>query len=433
MKLTVFQSDKGDCLLLSSDDGKQVLVDGGMSTSYTQHVAPALGALREAGERLDLVYLSHIDQDHISGVLQLMEDHVAWRVHDFQRSSGNEEHRAPTVHRPPEIDELWHNGFRDQVGQNAGPIEEMLATTAAIYEGGPAAKQLEEALEQRQLATSVGEAIELSHRIGPEQLNIPLNRAFDGKLAMVGEQTPRIELGSLVITVLWPNQQRLDDLRKTWNDWLAKNEAAVERLRARMRSDAERLAAGEIEAFRAGIALQAGELGDMTQVTVPNLASLMVLVEEGGSTVLLTGDGHADHILEGLELAGKLDGNGGIHVDVLKVQHHGSEFNIRAQFCRRVTADHYVFCANGEHANPDRRAVELIIDSRLGSDSQRSPNPGAERPFKLSFNSSSAATPQEENKEHMGELERLVAARAERSEGRMTYSFLDDHSFELAL
>ena len=45
MKLTVFQSDKGDCLLLTSADGKNVLIDGGMSDSYTTHVAPALNKL----------------------------------------------------------------------------------------------------------------------------------------------------------------------------------------------------------------------------------------------------------------------------------------------------------------------------------------------------------------------------------------------------
>ncbi len=39
MKLRVFQSDKGDCLLITSSDGKNVLVDGGMASSYNEHVA----------------------------------------------------------------------------------------------------------------------------------------------------------------------------------------------------------------------------------------------------------------------------------------------------------------------------------------------------------------------------------------------------------
>jgi hypothetical protein len=47
VKLTVFQSEKGDCLLLESKDGtRRVLVDGGMKASYRKFVAPAVTAVR---------------------------------------------------------------------------------------------------------------------------------------------------------------------------------------------------------------------------------------------------------------------------------------------------------------------------------------------------------------------------------------------------
>ncbi len=52
MKLTVFQSDKGDCLMLESG-GKRMLIDGGMRDSYTRHVAPTLSELGKNGEKLD--------------------------------------------------------------------------------------------------------------------------------------------------------------------------------------------------------------------------------------------------------------------------------------------------------------------------------------------------------------------------------------------
>src|SRR6186997_2754011 len=85
MNLRVFQAGKGDCLLLTATDGTRVLVDGGVREDYRVHVAPALAKLREQDLDLDLVYVSHIDRDHISGVLQLMDDLVAWRVFDYQR------------------------------------------------------------------------------------------------------------------------------------------------------------------------------------------------------------------------------------------------------------------------------------------------------------------------------------------------------------
>ena len=62
----------------------------------------------------------------------------------------------------------------------------------------------------------------------------------------------------------------------------------------------------------------------------PNLASLMLLARRADKRVLLTGDGHAADILQGPGAPAKLDDDGRIHVDVLKVQHHGSEHNIDA-------------------------------------------------------------------------------------------------------
>ena len=86
MRLTAFQSDKGDCLLLTNTAGTaRVLVDGGMPVSYDAHVAAAMGKLQIAKKALDIVYVSHIDQDHIGGVLKMLDDEAAWRVHEFQK------------------------------------------------------------------------------------------------------------------------------------------------------------------------------------------------------------------------------------------------------------------------------------------------------------------------------------------------------------
>lgn len=433
MKLTVFQSSKGDCLLLESADGRRVLIDGGMAASYRGHAAATLGALREAGERLDLIYVSHIDEDHISGVLELMDAELDWRVHDFQLDSGNAGHRPPKRPRPPEIGELWHNAFSDLVPANSGAITDLLAMTAAVLDFGSEAEDPERAERHRELATSVSQGIRLSRRVGSEQLKVPLNRAFGGKLALVRDGQAPIALGSLELTVIGPFADDLDVLRDEWNDWLRKNRAKVEKARARMRVDVERLGVSEIELLQAALESRAAELGDRRKVTAPNLASLMLLVDEGDSTVLLTGDGHATDILKGLEHAGRLDAEGAIHVDVLKVQHHGAEFNITPEFCRRLTADHYVFCGNGAHHNPDLRALEAVLDSRLGSAPARSSNAQAGDPFKLWFNSSPHCAGSDSNRRHMIQVQKLVARYAKKHRGALIFEFLDDHFFELAL
>jgi beta-lactamase superfamily II metal-dependent hydrolase len=413
MRLTVYPADKGDCLLLTGQDGTRVLVDGGMRESYRTYVAPALGRLRSRDQYLDLVCVSHIDQDHISGVLQLMDDLVAWRVHEFQEAEDNRAHRAPKASRPPEVRAIWHNAFHEQIGENAGPVEQMLAATAAILSAVPRKRVQAVAQEQQSLATSVKEALQLSRQIRAGQLGIPLNEPFGGRLAMVTDGARPIRLGTLRVTVIGPFPEDLRNLRNEWDDWLREHREDLREVQRRAREDEEMLRASDLDRVLAPMVAQAEALGRRKRVTVPNLASLMLHVEEQGRTALLTGDGHGADILRGLERAGKLKAGAGLHVNLLKVQHHGSEHNIDPEFCRRVTANHYVICANGAHANPDVRVVRAIINSRLGARRKRSPNPEAAGRFTLWFNAASAISENAEHGDHMRKVESLVRSMAD--------------------
>lgn len=430
MNLTVFQAGKGDCLLLETGDGKRMLVDGGMRAEYKAHVAPALAELAAQNAALDVVYLSHIDRDHISGVLQLMDDLVAWRVYDYQRERGNDRFPEPTRPRPPEVRDLWHNGFGELVDTNTGAIEDALAMKAGLLEASAGVQTSEWAADHRELGTSVAEGIELSRRAAHDQLGIPLNRQFDDKLALVRDDAQPVRLGSLELTLIGPFAVDLEKLRVEWKKWLDENEEQHERLRRRMQRDSDLLAT-DFDRLRGALDFEAEELGQRGRVTVPNLASLMFLAEEDDRSVLLTGDGHHLDILKGLEHAKRLEAGGSIHVDVLKVQHHGSEHNLDAAFAKRVTADHYLFLANGEHANPDPRIVQAIIDSRLGTADVKSTHAKADDPFHLHFNSSPQVT-EGKDRTHMEAVEKLAMAAAA-SNGRMSCRFLTESSFVLPL
>jgi ribonuclease BN (tRNA processing enzyme) len=447
MKLTVFQSDKGDCLLLTGADGRKMLVDGGMSRAYSEHVAPTLGQLRQDKQTIDVVYVSHIDQDHISGILKMMDDEVEWRIHDYQLSTGNKHKKEPDVPRPPKIKAIWHNAFHQQLTRNTGEIEEMLAASAAILSGSgvDAVKKLASA--QNELVTSIAEAIKLTRRVSPEQLGIKLNQPAKGKLMLRRSDSKPIKLGGMKFSIIGPSGTDLANLRKEWNDWLRANKDKLKEISARAEDDASKFSAREIGEIILPKLRQAAELssllplaeaktfklGERASVTNPNLASLMFYVEEREKTLLLTGDGHHLDILAGLRQTGKLKGAGGLHVNVLKVQHHGSEHNLDEKFCRAVTADHYLFCGNGEHENPDLKVLQAIVDSRLGSAAQLSPNPQVGDKFKFWFNSSAAVTIKDEAKEHMKKVEKLVNKLTDQSNGQMTSFFLTGSSFELPI
>jgi beta-lactamase superfamily II metal-dependent hydrolase len=444
VKLTVFQSEKGDCLLLESKDAtRRVLVDGGMKPAYTKFVAPALGELAESGAKLDVVYVSHIDQDHIAGVLQLMDDKAAWKVHDFQIANGNSTHPEPDSPRPPDVKEVWHNAFHELVDDNDGEIADLLAASSAILAGADEKELVEIAHTQGELATSIPEAIRLSRRLGDDQLDIPLNKRFGGKLAFLrtGDKPDAIRLGTLRLSILGPFEEDLDVLRKEWNKWLKANKKTLAKIRKQTQADAERMGANDgetletLDTLRRLQLAQATQLGNRKKVTPPNLASLMFFVSEGSKTLLLTGDGHSTDILKGLKFHGKLDAQGRVHVDVLKVQHHGSENNIDEVFVSKVTGDHYVFCGNGEHENPDLKVLAKLISSRLDDVASKATHPKAVGPFKLWFNSSESATSKTEAKVHMKKVRELVEKKRARSAGRLTAQFLEGEtpSFEVPI
>lgn len=417
MKLKIFQSNEGDCLLLTGTSGGRdhhVLVDGGMSPAYRDHVAGELSKLHE----LEVVYVSHVDADHISGVLQMMDDAFDWRIFDHRQQKGVD-HPKPKFPRPPKMKRVWHNAFHAQVPHNRGVIEDLVITNAVLASGR--ADLNDQAMEFENLATSIPQAIELSHRIGSKQLGLKHNE-LRGELLLAGTGAKPLTVGPMKFTIIGPFEDELDALRKDWNKFLKaeKNQERLKKIRAQARADARAISASSPEDVLEHLEARGKTLGDRKDVTVPNLASLMFLVEEQktGSTILLTGDGHSSTILRGLERARQMKKGGKLHVDVLKVQHHGAAANIDEEFCRRITADHYVFCGNGAHDNPEEAVVKAILDSRPRG------------PFKLWFNSHHTVTAPR-LAPHMRKIEKLVRKRADASNGRISFAFLSESSFEL--
>lgn len=449
MKLTVFQSGKGDCMMLTGSDGRRMLIDGGMSDAYSKHVAPALGKLREDGEVIDVVYLSHIDEDHIAGILKLMNDEVDWRIHEFQLQNGNPHHKEPEAPRPAEVKAIWHNAFHDLVDDNDGEIEDMLAASAAVLSGSSNKAVKELVAEQNELVSSINQAIKLTKRVSADQLGIKLNAPAHGKLMLVRANTmAAIKVGSMRFRIIGPFTEDLKNLRTEWNAWLDANKNTLQTIRTQAEKDEQSFGAKEIDDIilpkLAQAELLSGllpldglatafKLGNRKEVTTPNLASLMLWAEEQGKTLILTGDGHHQEILNGLKHIKKIKENKGLHVNVLKVQHHGSEHNIDEVFCRTVTADNYVFCGNGQHKNPDDRVVKAILDSRLGAANQLSPNPEVGNPFKIWTNCHSSMSPNATAKAHMKKIEQRITQAEANSNGQLSSFFLKGASFELQI
>jgi beta-lactamase superfamily II metal-dependent hydrolase len=410
MKVHVFQSYEGDCLMVEdAADQHRILCDGGTPRAMKDMIANELARWEQAGKKIDLVYVSHIDSDHIGGIAAMLDLMMQWKVFDFHTANGDPS-SAPVLPRPPEIGGLWHNAFRDLIKNNAGDIEKLLAANAPMFQASHVADLERLGREYAQIATSVKEALTVSRLAKPDLLNITLNELkatpqHSGKLLMARNGQVPETIGTLSVMILCPSTAELNNLRKGWNNWLRNesNRQTARKIRdqyaGQLESSSALDGANPIDLFKwEGIEPYKG-------VTAPNVASTVLLVQEGGKTLLLTGDNHPDMILAGLEDAGLL-GNGYIHLDILKYPHHGSEHNITADFPRKVSADQYVFCGDGSNTNPELSVLESMFQARVGPASKRALAPLANgRPFKFWFSTSPAAQGPGAKQDHMVEVE----------------------------
>ncbi len=330
--LEALRARHGDCLLLhygAADDPRLILIDGGAARVWEDRLRARLDALREervgAGDEplpIDLVMVSHIDDDHINGVLDLTDDLAEAK-----------EARRP---QPFNIRSLWHNSFDDVLGNH--PEELLRPGTAAVggaatAEGVPAA--ILRAHQSALVLASVSQGRKLRDNARKLRLRVNAPGGTDG-LILAAEDP--VEFGDdLALRVLAPSRRRLLALQEEWDRFLeAKGLGRVSPVEAAAFSDE----------------------------SVFNLASIVVLAEAGGKTMLLTGDARGDDIREGLRAAGLWREGETFHVDLLKLPHHGSDRNVDTDFFRDVTADHYVVSGDGRHGNPEVATFEMLLTAR---------------------------------------------------------------------
>ena len=326
LTLIVVQAQFGDCLLLQSSDGDKstlVLVDGGTSQTYEKHLKPTIETLLHKERKIDLVVLSHIDNDHILGLLDLFED----------IKTNKESKKSRVIH----VGSLWHNSFSDIMDENRNNSLLMRKLFLSKQFSAVTLKSNKLHIPVIDALKGVSEGRDL--RKLSQSLRIPINSQFGRDQIVARDKDKTVKVGNVTFSIIGPTQKNLDKLRKIWNEWLRKHpKTSVDN------SDFQVL-----QALDASIA---------------NLSSIMFIVEYHGKKILFTGDGLGDEVVDIISERGLLDLEGGYHVDIMKVPHHGSERNASAKFFNTVTADTYVISANGRDDNPSLATLKWIIESK---------------------------------------------------------------------
>lgn len=331
--LEVLQAKFGDALILhfgDDDNHRLMVIDGGPAGVYKNHLKPRLLEWKDElspGKPLPLsmVMVSHMDDDHVNGIVALTNDMLAIK----------QDQKTP----PFKLGNFWFNTFDDIINNLQIPKLAAVASAASVADVNKLpglSKKVERSIAAVIASTNQGRDL----RDNAKALSARVNKGFPKKNGEPGfvrgdKDMGAIDWDGLAITVVHPNQQRLEEYQKKWD---ADLKLALEK--------------GDDSIIIAALA-------DRDKSPF-NLASIVCLIELDGKTILLSGDSRSDDLLKGLEENGLLDDKGRLHVNIFKIPHHGSVRNANDDVYKKVTADHYVISADGKHDNPDKGLLDLL-------------------------------------------------------------------------
>ncbi|RYY25264.1 MAG: hypothetical protein EOP62_14485 [Sphingomonadales bacterium] len=334
MLFEALQARYGDCLFITlpgNGPGRPIrlLIDGGPSGVFRTALKKRLDDEAKAfpAEKplaIDAVMISHIDEDHILGVLDM-----------FAAIQDADQRHAPRTWQPKW---LLHNSFDAILGDGEGGVARSLGTGNTVLAGLGGEMGLPEGGELSHTAKLVLQSYGQGSKLASlsAALKIARNPPDQQPLSFVTAKPRVLQMGAATLTIVGPLQKEIDKLRKEWAKWKA--------------SQKDPKATQSLAAY--------------VDESVPNLSSIVVMLQSEGHSALLTGDARADYVMTGLEEAGYLPVGGKMHVDILKLPHHGSARNIDLPFLDRVHADHYVASGDGTYGNPDRETLEMIEKAR---------------------------------------------------------------------
>lgn len=307
MEIHLLQAAYGDAIIIKTQcQGKPftIVVDGG-----PEECADEIASRIEAEGNIDLMVLTHFDEDHIKGLVRYVE-----------RYDGKQ---LP-------VKRFWCNCAQEIDLASDGEIAN------ARYDN---ANTLAEYLrEQKKNNGDFSWAEDIYNTLNP------------------------LILGDLRIDILSPTKEKLAELKDEYEDYLKHNQW-------KDNQDEGDNDGGEPEIALVNYNPDAKRsIDDLVQkdttrnVNLWNKASIAFLLQAEGKTILMMGDADADVVADSLQ---QLIGKGKvIDVDLVKLSHHGSKHNISQRLLSMIKCHDYAISTDGGALNfchPDRKTLAMIL------------------------------------------------------------------------
>lgn len=303
MRIKVLPAYNGDCLLLSftNEDGKvsNVLIDGGVPRTYPKCLKAELLNINSQKQNIDLLIVTHIDDDHIGGIARLFADKKLDKTF---------------------IKEVWFN--------SGLILSEYFGT---------------EKEESRSYPIIPSDTTKMSVRQGMTLENeLECHGGWTRELIKSGKE---YILNNLKLTVLSPNEDKLSHLNKKWE----------------IEKDSKTTMSGKgHDDFHIPIVELAAKIFKEDNA-IPNGSSIALLASLNGNSILLLGDAQPSVLISSLRKMGFCSEKK-LRVDFVKVSHHASKGNTSNELLDLIDCSHFIVCTDGsKHGLPDKEALARII------------------------------------------------------------------------
>ncbi len=310
INIELIQAAQGGCIWIEygkdQDSLHRILIDGGTSDTYNR-LKKRIKKLSPSERHFDLLVITHIDADHIAGILKLIEKNALGIT----------------------FSDIWFNGYK-HLGKS------------------------------RMRGVKQGEL--LSDYLG--QPHIPWNQAFKGKSVSVDKRKkfkPIALPGGMKFTILSPTKKTLADLKPRW---------FKEAKKAGLLADSRLAYVKDLDTRpRKSKLLSRAMLPDVdtlskvpfeADTSLTNGSSIAFLAEYDNKKMLFTGDAYATVLLDSIQRY--LPGCAPLYLDLFKIPHHGSDGNITKKLLERIRCSTYLISTNGAyHKHPDKSAIAKLI------------------------------------------------------------------------
>lgn len=291
----------------------RMLIDGGPYYTY-DNLMRRLLQLPADDRVFEALVITHIDADHIDGVIRLLQEDL------------------PSL--GIQFNDVWFNG-----------TEQMNQVMGADALGAKQGEYLQALITKKGLAW---------------------NRVFDGGPILARPDRPVTLPSGAKVRVLSPNKVKLVALLENWSSVIADEgyttgdvDEALKRLAKdkRLRPFDEKLDL-----------LGDGEerTDDTPDRSLANGSSIAFVLEVGRRKVLLAGDAHHDVLVTSLD---HFPGPGKrLKIQALKLAHHGSIANLSTALLDRLDCTNFLISTNGSYFDhPDNMCIETIIEAVDGA------------------------------------------------------------------